>query len=175
MSDAKAPSILWLALALAAVVGAAVLLAIAGVPPAGVSIAAAAVGAALVVGFTTRRRTAMASGRDPETVAMFPFRIAAERVDPDRIQPRFLPPTSRVYAAGLLCAAPGQVRFVPAKERADGRAFDARPDRVEVRGGLGRTSLVHVTSGERRARFSVNLPPDDLATHLRAYLPVTTA
>ncbi|HKY14793.1 MAG TPA: hypothetical protein VJM33_07685 [Microthrixaceae bacterium] len=172
MPETKPPSVLLEVLLLVGLFAVGVVLALLGVSGAGVTIAAAWIGAAIVVGFSARRRRAGAVRRDPVATAAYPLQLPAERIHPDRVQLRFLPPTNKVYAPGLLCVAPGRVRFIPSRDRDDDRGFDSRADRVKLSRGIGRACLILITSDDRRARFVVNLYRKEVAAHLRAYLPI---
>ena len=174
MAEPARPSLLLLIAELVGLLAVAIVAGIAGAPQPAVSVVAAMIGAALVVADTSRGRAAGATQRDPLTTATFPVQLPAERIAVDRIQPRFLPPTSRVYAAGLLCASRGQVRFVPSKDRDADRAFDTSVERVQVSRGIGRSTLVLATGPGGSARFVVTAPVDEVTAHLAPYVAVVS-
>ena len=113
MAAPQRPSVLVPVLWLAVIFVAAVVLGVVGVPPTPVALTTAGLGVFVVARFMIDRRTSGAVAREPEIGESFALRIPAERVAVGKaMQFRLMPSTRKVWAPGLLCAAPGRLRFV---------------------------------------------------------------
>jgi len=170
MSDPapKRPSVLVLVLEFVAIFVVAIVAALLGAPPAGVSIASSMVAVALFVSFSNRRRQAGATARDPVSTASFPLQLPVERVDPDKVKAKFADP---LWAPGLLCVGADFVRFIPSKDRHAGRAWESSARRIEVRTAMGVSTYVLVEGDGSRARFVVlNARADDVASRISPYV-----
>ncbi len=144
----------------------------AGAPLGPVIIAASGIGTALILRWRASRSFAGAERQEPGGLDRFPVRLAAERYAVGRLlQVRLFPPTSRVWAPGVLGVSRGEVRFVPSSARHADRSWSARPTSVEVH-QLARASVVRIHAPDGSAQFAIQLPPDDVRAHIAPLLPV---
>ena len=162
VETSKAPTSVTTALKLAGIVAAGTALVVAGLPSAAVVIGTAGIGSAVAIADLSARRVAGAHARVPaHEIAAYPVQVPAERVGVGgRFQLRLLPPTSRVWARGLLCVRDDHVRFVSADERRADRDWQGPCDRLEVRylGAGDRVASivrVHHPEGQPQAQFVV--------------------
>lgn len=158
----RAPTSVTTALKLAGIVAAGTALVVVGLPSAAVVIGTAGIGSAVAIADLSARRVAGAHARVPaHELAAYPVQVPAERVAVGgRFQFRLLPPTSSVWARGLLCVRDDHVRFVSADERRAGRDWEGPCDRLEVQylGAGDRVASivrVHHPEGQPQAQFVV--------------------
>lgn len=141
----------------------------AGAPTALVVLAVTGTGTALVATHLSAARTAGARevGGD---LSGFPVQLPAERVAVGRLaQVRFLPPTRSVWAPGLLCVRPDDVRFVPAKHSHAERAWWAPVERVSLH-SLGAATVVRVHGRDGAAQFVIAQPVDEVRAAIAPYV-----
>ena len=158
----NAPTSMTTALKLAGIVAAGTVLGVVGLPMAPVVIGTAGIGSAVAIADLSSRRVAGAQARvSAAELAVYPLQVPAERVAVGgRFQFRLLPPTSRVWARGLLCIAHDRVRFVGADERRADRDWEGPCDHLEVQHvGFGdrvaSVVRVHHPEGQPQAQFVV--------------------
>lgn len=163
-----------LVLALVALIVVAVGLRLAGVPAGPLVVATSGIGAFLVLRIMSDRRFAGAERQDPGALDGFRVQLSAERYAVGRLmQVRLFPPTSRVWAPGVLAVGSGEVRFMPSSAKRADRAWSGRPTAVEVH-KIARASVVRVHTAGDSAQFVVQQPADAVRAQLTPLLPVGT-
>lgn len=128
---------------------------------------------AIVLSAVAARRFQGAHDAAGEDLDSYPVKLPGERVAVGRLlQMRLLPPTRNVWAPGLLCVRPGEIRFVPSKPKLADRAWRGRARRVEVHSLPTSASVVRVHGDDGSGQFVVQVAQAEVEASLRPFVPV---
>lgn len=126
----------------------------------------------LLVNHQNLSRRAGAVAQDPSALETYAVTIPARRVAPGRaMQLKFSPAMRKVFAPGLLCAAPGRLGFIPSRPKDAPKRWEGAVDGVSLARTLNETT-VRVRGADGPVQFVINLPRDKVETALAPYLPV---
>jgi hypothetical protein len=120
--------------------------------------------------------TAMATAVTHRPLEQYPVRLPADRFAYGPTwQIKFLPPARKVQAPGVLCAAPGEIVFVPSRRRDVDRAWRTTNAEIDVVSVWinKRACVVRVRGDDDRGQFVVYMEPAFVRSALSGFARVT--